>query len=225
MLRISFFLAVLLLFASCGKKEGDSASIPPALLDPQSPQMNETAPDAFKAEFNTTKGRFVIQVHRDWAPIGADRFYNLVKQGFYNGTSFYRVMPNFIVQWGMSGYPKLAAIWSGNPELNPNASQIRLQDEPVQQSNKRGTVTYAKAGPNTRTTQVFINLKDNESLDNQDFPPFGEVTEGLEIVEQLYSEYGEQVRYSLGKVAEKGTAYLKEKFPELDYVETARIVE
>ena len=198
-----------------------------ALMDPASSQMNEQAPDEYKAQFVTTKGTFVVQVTRAWAPLGADRFYNLVKRGYYHGCAVFRVLPGFVVQFGISGDPEIAAKWAGHPQLNPDYKDATLQDEPVIQSNTRGTLTYAKSSmPNSRTTQVFVNLGDNaRSLDGKGFAPFGKVVEGLEVVEGLYSGYGEGVSRRQGEIAQRGNEYLKEKFPKLDYIEQARIVD
>jgi len=185
-----------------------------SLLDPAS--LNQKAPDSYKAKFTTTKGDFVIEVTRAWAPIGADRFYNLVKNGFFTDVEFFRVVPDFVVQFGINGNPKIAAAWS-------NAN---LTDDPVVQSNQRGYITYAKTGaPNSRSTQVFINLNDrNAGLDGQGFAPFGKVVEGMDVVDKLYSGYGEQVTNLQDQIAQQGNAFLKKSFPELDSIKTAVIV-
>src|SRR5436190_20049681 len=143
--------------------------------------LNEKAPATFKAQFDPSQGVFVVEVNRDWAPNGADRFYNLVKNGFYDNVRFFRVISGFMVQFGISGDPKIAAPWR----------EARIADDPVKQSNKRGYITYAMAGPNTRTSQVFINFGDNASLDSQGFSPFGRVVTGMEVVDKLNAEYGE----------------------------------
>ena len=149
------------------------------LSDPAS--LNEKAPAVYQAKFDTSKGAFVIEVHRDWAPNGADRFYNLVKNGFYNDVRFFRVLDGFMAQFGINGNPNLSAVWR-------NAN---IKDDPVKQSNTRGTITFATAGPNTRTTQVFINFGDNAGLDGQGFSPFGKVVSGMDVVDSLYGGYGE----------------------------------
>src|SRR5262245_7507986 len=144
--------------------------------------LKEAAPATFKANFDTSVGPFVVEVHRDWAPLGADRFYNLVKNGFYDNTRFFRVISGFMVQFGIHGDPGISAAWRS----------ARIGVDPVKQSNKRGFITYAMAGsPDTRTTQVFINFGDNASLDNQGFAPFGQVTTGMNVVDKINSEYGE----------------------------------
>ena len=184
--------------------------------------LTETAPEAFKARFETTKGDIVIEVTRAWAPKGADRFYNLVKNGFYDGNRFFRVLPGFIVQWGMSGDPEISAAWR----------RASIEDDPVRQSNVRGTVSFAMRGPNTRTTLPFINLADNDvsgkfDLDKGGFAPFGRVVEGMDVVEQLYAEYGESAPNGDGptqqRIGEEGNIYLEELFPELDFIEKASI--
>ena len=222
-------LAMILVMAAwgCGAEQQGPEIDRAALMDPTSAAMNEQAPDVYKAEFVTTKGTFVVEVTREWAPIGADRFYNLVKRGYYHGCALFRVLPGFVVQFGISGDPEIAAKWSGSPQLNPNYKAATLQDEPVTQSNTPGTLTYAKpSAPNSRTTQVFINLGNNSrNLDGKGFAPFGKVVEGLDVVEGLYSGYGEGVSRKQAEIMKKGNAYLKEKFPKLDYIEQARIVD
>lgn len=190
---------------------------PNPLLDPA--KLNETAPAEFKARFETSKGTFVVLVHRDWAPRGADRFFNLVKNGYHNENRFFRVISGFMVQFGVHGDPKVAAAWQ----------KARIQDDPVKMSNKRGYITFATAGPDTRTTQVFINFKANNFLDGQGFAPFGEVVEGMEVVDSLYAEYGEGAPNGRGprqdRIQFEGNEYLKKDFPKLDYVKTVQLVE
>src|SRR6266480_1771203 len=170
-------------------------------------QLNEKAPDTYKAKFETTKGDFVVEVHRDWAPLGADRFYDLVKNGFFDEGRFFRVIPRFMVQFGINGNTAVQSAW-----LNAN-----LKDDPVKQSNKRGYITFATAGPNTRTTQVFINYADNARLDAQGFAPFGQVVSGMDVVDKLNSEYGERPN-ALNAYLMKGNAYVTRDFPSLDSV-------
>ena len=195
-------------------------------MDPTSAAVNQEAPAEFKAEFTTTKGTFVLQMHREWAPIGADRFYSLVKNGFFDGQLFFRVVPNFVVQFGIPGEPTIAKVWATHPKLNPKYHKdISLKDDPVKQKNKRGTITYAQGkAPNSRSTQVFINLQDNPSLDSA-FAPFGEVVEGFENVLSLFGEHGDRPLYQSGELTQLGNAYLLEKFPGLDSIEKARIVD
>ena len=180
-------------------------------------QLTEKAPASFKARFDTSKGPFVIEVHREWSPNGADRFYNLVKNGFYDDVRFFRVIADFMVQFGISGDPALNKVWA----------PARIQDDPVKQSNKRGFVTFAMGGPNTRTTQVFINFADNGKagarLDSQGFPPFGEVVTGMDVVDKLYSGYGEAAQKQFMSIQSEGNAFLAKNFPKLDYVKKATI--
>lgn len=192
-----------------------AAPVNQALLAPE--KLNEKAPDVYRARFHTTKGDFVIEVHRDWAPNGADRFYNLVKNGWFDDTAFFRVVSGFMVQFGISG----------NPDLNSRWRQATIPDDPVKQSNKTGMVTFATAGPNTRTTQVFVNFNDNTFLDSQGFSPFGQVVEGMDVVNSLYSGYGEGAPAGNGpdqnRIQSEGNAYLHDSFRNLDYTKTATI--
>lgn len=182
------------------------------------PKSLGPSPATFRARFTTTKGNFVILVHRDWAPYGADRFYELMKLHLFDDNYFFRVLPNFIVQWGISGDPKTAKDWSS----------LSIPDDPANVPNKRGTVTFATAGPNTRTTQLFINLRDNPRLDEQGFTPFGEVSEGMNVVESLYSGYGEGAPNGSGPdqnaITDVGNSYLEEHFPSLDHITKAEII-
>ncbi len=188
-----------------------------ALMNPA--DANETAPDTFRAQFDTTKGTFTIEVTREWAPLGADRFYNLVKRGYYDEVRFFRVLSGFMAQFGISGDPELNTLWR----------EARIQDDPVRESNRRGYVSYAMAGPNTRTTQLFINYGNNSGLDSQGFSPFGQVVEGMDVVDDLYSGYGEGAPNgrgpSQGLLQTQGNPYLIENFPDLDYINQATIVE
>ena len=181
-------------------------------------ELKEQAPATFKARFDTSKGPVVITVHRDWAPVGADRFYNLVKNGFYDDARFFRVLDDFMAQVGING----------NPAIQTNWKTATIQDDPVKQSNKRGFVTFAKSGaPNSRSTQIFINFKDNSSLDKSGFAPFGEVTTGMDVVDKLYSGYGEGAPSGRGpeqgKIQAEGNAYLNKDFPKLDFIKKATI--
>jgi peptidyl-prolyl cis-trans isomerase A (cyclophilin A) len=188
----------------------------PALLSPA--LLKDKAPEVFKAQFTTSRGSFVVEVHRDWAPNGADRLYNLVKSGFYDDTRFFRAIDGFMVQFGISGDPVVSSKWR----------DANVPDDPVKQSNKRGFVTFAMAGPNTRTTQVFINYKDNANLDGMGFPPVGQVVKGMDIVDSLYKGYGEGAPRGLGpdqgRLQQQGNAYLDTSFPKLDHVLRAAIV-
>jgi peptidyl-prolyl cis-trans isomerase A (cyclophilin A) len=182
----------------------------PALLHPET--LKAKAPDVYEVKFETTKGDFVVKVTRSWAPIGADRFYNLVKHGFFSGAPFFRIVPGFIVQFGLTGDPAVNSAWR-------NAN---LKDDPVTQSNKPGTLTFATAGPNTRTTQFFINFGTNTFLDGQGFAPFGEVTSGMDVVKNLYSGYGEKP--DQGAITTQGKAYIEKNFPNIDSIKSATVV-
>jgi peptidyl-prolyl cis-trans isomerase A (cyclophilin A) len=179
--------------------------------------FTEKAPDTYKAKFETSKGDFVLTVHRAWAPLGADRFYNLVKGGFYDETRFFRVLDDFMAQVGINGNPAVQSAWR----------DARIADDPVKGNNKRGFASFATAGPGTRTTQFFINFKDNSTLDKSGFAPFGEVTSGMDVVDKLYSGYGEGGPRGKGpeqgKLQSEGNAYLQKEFPKLDYIKKATI--
>lgn len=181
--------------------------------------MTKTAPAKFKAKFETSKGDFVIEVQRDWAPLGADRFYDLVTSGYFADVRFFRVLDGFMAQFGIHGDPKVSAQWRSQ----------RIQDDPVKSSNKRGFVSYAMAGPNTRTTQLFINYADNSQLDGMGFSPFGQVVEGMEVVDALYAEYGEGAPRGRGpdqgRIQTEGNEYLVKEFSKLDWIKTAALVE
>ena len=181
--------------------------------------VNDQAPDMFRAQFETSRGNFTIQVTREWAPLGADRFHHLIKIGFYDGARFFRVLPGFVVQFGLPGDPAVAKQWR----------EARISDDPVKQRNSAGMVTFATAGANTRTTQVFINLADNFNLDAMGFAPFGVVTEGMDVVGQLYSDYGEGAPRGRGpeqgRIHTEGNAYLEKQFPKLDYIKRVTILQ
>jgi peptidyl-prolyl cis-trans isomerase A (cyclophilin A) len=179
--------------------------------------LTEQAPPVYRAKFDTSKGPFVIEVHRDWAPLGADRFYNLVKNGFFDNVRFFRVVSGFMVQFGINGDPNISARWR----------EARIRDDQVKQSNTRGMVTFATAGPNTRTTQVFINFGDNNRLDGMGFAPFGQVISGMNVVDALYSGYGEGAPRGSGpdqgRLQQEGNAYLMKEFDKMDFVKKATI--
>ena len=244
-----FSLALILALAACG----ESAGAPPApqqppvkppetkqdpkkeepkkeepkqeakanpLLDPKHADVNKQAPAKFLATFETSKGEFVIEVQRDWSPMGADRFYNLVKNGYFTEVRFFRVIAGFMAQFGIHGDPKVSQKWR----------EANLQDDPVKQSNTRGMVTYAKTGaPNSRSTQLFINFKDNVRLDADGFSPFGKVIQGMEVVDQLHAGYGEGGPRGMGpdqgRIQSEGNAYLMREFDRLDYIKKATIKE
>lgn len=178
-------------------------------------EANEQAPDRFRVRFETSQGDFVVDVHREWAPHGADRFYNLAKIGFFDECRFFRVVPGFVVQFGLNGDPDVQATWTRT-----------LPDDPVTQSNTRGMLTYAKTPqPNSRSTQVFINLTDNPGLDGDGFAPFGRVVEGINVVDKLYDGYGDAQGPQQGRIQTEGNAYLQREFPKLDFIKRAVLVE
>jgi peptidyl-prolyl cis-trans isomerase A (cyclophilin A) len=207
--KTSVLIAVIAVFAATAGAQTAKKLTNPAAF-------NEKAPDVYKASFDTSVGTFVIEVHRDWDPSGADRFYNLVKGGFYDDVRFYRVISNFMVQWGLNGDPAVTAAWVN----------AHIKDEPVKEGNKEGYVAFAKpqAPANMRTTQVFINFKDNrQSLDNQGFSAFGRVVSGMNVVNKIYSGYGGNLNQGL--IQTQGNAYLTKQFPKLDYIKKATIVQ
>jgi peptidyl-prolyl cis-trans isomerase A (cyclophilin A) len=233
-LRLPFavLLVVLVAASGCGRRDKASPSPSPTvavatptpaptprppLLDPT--EAVETAPERFRVRFETTEGPFVVEVRRKWAPNGADRFYNLVKLGYYDGVTFFRVLDDFMAQFGIHGDPKVSRVWRN----------AQIPDDPVAQSNKRGMVTFATSGPDTRTTQLFINYKDNSNLDRMGFAPIGRVVEGLSVVDKLYSGYGEGAPRGngpdQGRAQSEGNDYFRRDFPKLDHIETARIEE
>lgn len=194
----------------------EPAPSPSALLDPAS--ASERAPERFRVRFDTTRGPFTVEGVREWAPRGADRFYNLVRIGYFDDVAFFRVIGGFVVQFGISG----------NPAVNEKWRVAAIQDEPVRTSNQRGFLTYAMGGPNTRTTQLFINLVDNPQLDEMSFAPFGQVVEGIDVVDSLYADYGEGAPRGRGpaqdRIHSEGNRYLRENFPRLDYIVKAALV-
>jgi peptidyl-prolyl cis-trans isomerase A (cyclophilin A) len=182
------------------------------------PAQVDTAPATFRVKFETSKGDFVVEVKKDWAPVGADRFYLLVKRGFFDNARFFRVVRGFVVQFGINGDPKVQSLWS----------TAVIPDDRVKGSNKKGSLTFAMRGRNTRTTQIFINLADNVSLDGQGFAPFGLVVEGMPVVERLYSSYGDMPPRGNGpdpqQIQTRGNAYLEQRFPRLDYIIKAHVL-
>jgi peptidyl-prolyl cis-trans isomerase A (cyclophilin A) len=181
----------------------------PALFHPAA--LTAKAPDQYEVTFKTTAGDFVVQVTRAWAPLGADRFYNLVKHGYFTDASFFRVVQGFVVQFGLSANPAVNKVWE----------KASIKDDPVTQSNHPGYVTFATAGPNTRTTQLFINLGDNARLDSMGFAVFGQVTTGMDVVQKIYSGYGESPDQAA--ITTEGKAYLDKNFPKLDHIVSATV--
>lgn len=196
------------------KTETKAATTNAPIADLAKPStLNRQAPDTFKVKFETTKGAFTVEVTRSLAPNGADRFYNLVKAGYFKDIAFFRVIPGFMAQFGMHGDPKLTGIWN----------HANIQDDPVKGSNTRGTITYAQTGrPNSRSAQFFINFGDNSRLDSQRFAPFGKVIEGMDVLDKINSEYGETPNQIA--IESEGNAYLKKNFPNLDYIKSVTVL-
>lgn len=255
LVRGAFVLAVVLVFAGCAGDTGDTetaessdgeeeeaefasssvedegspaddsgttggAAVNP-LMNPSDPAVNETAPATFRVRLNTSKGVIVLELHRAWSPAGVDRVYNLVRHGFYDGARFFRVLDGFVAQFGIHGDPAIQARWRA----------ASIPDEPLVEGNTRGRLTYAKGGPNSRSTQLFISYRDNSSLDARGFPALGEVVEGMDVVERLYSGYGEggpagsgATGPDQGMIQRRGNEYLTSEFPRLDYIEMAEII-
>ena len=193
------------------------SSAPKIAEAPKEPVKAQPAPAQFNALFDTSKGKFTIEVHREWAPMGADRFYELIQDKFFDDARFFRVVRNFVVQFGINGNPKLSEVWR----------QLKLVDDPVRQSNRRGTITFATAGPGTRTTQMFINLTNNTMLDQQGFAPFGKVVDGMSVVDSFYAGYGDMSPQGPGpdptRIEVQGNEYLTSHYERLDYIKTARV--
>ena len=187
------------------------------LLDPAGPAFQAVPPDTFHARFETTKGNVVMQVIREWSPGGAQRFYNLARNGYYDGNRFFRVLPGFVVQFGIHGAPAVQRAWDG----------ANIMDDPVRTSNARGTVAFATAGPNTRATQLFVNFGDNGQLDGMGFSPIGRIVEGMDVLERLYAGYGEMDRTGPRSqcMDSSGNAYLEQEFPQLDGIVRVSILE
>ena len=216
-------LCALGLFAAAARVQAEDAkpaekplTASPGFADPA--KLTEKAPETFKAQFDTTKGKFTIEVTRSLSPNGADRFYNLVRSGYFKDIAFFRVIPGFMCQFGIHGDPGVSAKWR----------EATIADDPVKGSNTRGTISFATAGPNTRTTQLFINFGNNVNLDSMGFSPFGKVIQGMDVVDKINGEYGEGAPGgrgpNQGRVQMEGNAYLKKDFPNLDYIKYATIV-
>lgn len=212
MRRVLPLLSLVAVAAGCGgSSAATKAGQSDALLHPA--KLTATAPAQFDAVFHTTKGDFTVRVHRAWAPHGADRFYELVRNGFYDGAKLFRVVPGFVVQFGISAYPQVSRAWL----------DATIPDDPVVEHNTRGRVTFASAGPGTRTTQVFVDLGDNTSLDSQGFAPFGEVVSGMKVVASFYAGYGDAPTAHQGEMTEQGNAYLDRAWPKLDTITAASV--
>jgi peptidyl-prolyl cis-trans isomerase A (cyclophilin A) len=215
---LTFLLGIGILTVSAQeeKKDQNKPVGAPDFTDPA--KLTEKAPDSFKVKFETTKGNFTVEVTRSLAPQGADRFYNLVRSGYFKDVAFFRVIPGFMCQFGIHGDPKVAAAWR----------KAQIADDPVKGSNTRGAITFATAGPNTRTTQLFINFGDNTRLDSSGFAPFGKVSEGMDVVNKINGEYGEGAPHGRGpdqnRIQSEGNSYLKKDFPNLDYIKSATVL-
>jgi peptidyl-prolyl cis-trans isomerase A (cyclophilin A) len=215
-------LLVLLIPLGCGKSAPPPAYVRPGdrpLLRPDAPELKTPAPARFKARFTTSKGAFTITVDRSWAPLGADRFYHLVRGRFFEEARFFRVLSGFMCQFGIPADPAESALWKDET----------MKDDPVRETNTRGKVSYATAGPGTRTTQLFINTANNRRLDRSGFAPFGEVTEGMDVVDKLYDGYGEGAPSGSGpdqkRMEREGNPYLQAEYPKLDHILKAEIVD
>ena len=208
MVRTLFLTALCIAMAACGPTEAPKQA--------EAPKKDQPAPDVFKINFDTSKGAVVIEVHKDWAPIGAQHLYELVNRGFYDGDRFFRVTKSY-VQFGVNGNPQVSGIWS----------TANVRDDPVKQSNTKGMVSYAKIGPNSRTTQLFVNRRDNTDLDKQGFAPVGQVVVGMDVMESLYDAYGDMPPRGQGpdpsKIETQGNSYLESRFPRLDFIKKASI--
>ena len=215
MFRVATTIALGFVAACSG---ADAPGADPGLARPDQATLASPAPDSFKVVFETSKGNFTVHAHRDWAPLGVDRFYHLVRVGYYDDVRFFRVLRGFMAQFGVHGNPRVNAAWEA----------LRLEDDPVKQSNRRGMVSYAMGGPNTRTTQLFINYGNNANLDPMGFAPIGEVIEGMAVVDSLYANYGEGAPDGSGpdqgRIMAEGNAYLTAGFPRLDFIRRARVV-
>ena len=224
MARMRLPALIILLLAACADNPCGSApppaDLPPdhVLLRPDAPELNQAPPDSFDVEMETTAGTVRVRVYRDWAPLGAARFYNLTRQGFYDGSRFFRVLPGFVAQFGMNGTPAIDSTWL----------RQRLEDDPPRVPTAAGTLTYAMAGPGTRTTQLFFSYRANEMLDAQGFAPIGRVVDGMQVLFRLNGEYGEippeGTGPSFGCIASHGNHYLTRRYPDLDFIRTARVI-
>ena len=221
MKAIFLFCALGLLAVAASQAADAKPSVKPdTSLDFADPaKLTATAPEAFTVQFDTTKGIFTIEVTRMLSPNGADRFYNMVRSGYFKDIAFFRVVPGFMCQFGIHGDPAVSAKWSGTS----------IPDDAIKGSNTRGTITFAMGGPNTRMTQLFINFADNSRLDSMGFPPFGKVIKGMDVVDKINGEYGDMPQQggngpNPARIAMQGNAYLKKEFPKLDYIKSATIV-
>ena len=204
-----------LVLAGCAGNTLEAPKVRPSRSDQaaqgkQAASGKQNSAESFQVVMETSQGKVVIEVIPEWAPLGAARFRDLVEDGFFDGCRFFRVVPNFVVQFGINGDPAVHSKWDK-----------KISDDPVTQSNKRGTLTFATSGPNTRTSQLFISLKDNARLDGMGFSPFARIVSGMEAVDKITSEYGERPQQPL--IEQQGNVYLEKEFPNMDYVKTAKV--
>jgi len=212
-MRPRFLASTLAVLAVAGLVAAADAPAPKTIPGPDVPDVK--APETFKAKFDTTQGVFIVECTRSWAPHGVDRLYTLVTRGYFDGIKFFRVVPGFVVQFGIHGDPAVARPWLG----------ARIPDDPVKESNKRGYLTFAQSSqPNSRSVQFFINLGDNSRLDAQRFAPIGRVVEGMEVVDKLYGGYGEGLTSLQGRIAAEGNKFLEASYPKLDAIKSAKIL-
>jgi len=206
--RVAWLIACLLL-AGCSQAPERKPAAAPAKSGP--------TPEVYRVDLDTSKGAVVLEITRAWAPHGVDHFYELVRNGYYDGDRFYRVVPHFVVQFGINGDAQVSQLWS----------TLRIPDDPVKQKNRKGTVTFASSGPGARTTQVFVNMRDNLSLDRQGFAPIGRVAEGMDVLERLYGGYGDMPPRGSGpdgvEIERQGNVYLDNHFPRLDFIKKATV--
>jgi cyclophilin family peptidyl-prolyl cis-trans isomerase len=218
-LKLLVTLSAAIFLAACSSStdqqkksaEAERATPPPSTEKAPAPPVADNKEKTFKVRLDTSKGPVIVEVHRDWAPLGAEQFHKLVEAKFFDGVRFFRIVPNFVVQFGLAANPSVTKKWDK-----------AIKDDAVGQTNRVGSLAFATRGPETRTTQIFINLKSNQSLDAQGFAPFAQVVEGMEIVERFYGAYGE--RPDQEAITKQGNAYLEKNFPNLDYIKTARII-
>jgi peptidyl-prolyl cis-trans isomerase A (cyclophilin A) len=207
----SYAAAACLLLAGCSAPPENKPAAPVKTA------QREPVPDVYRVNLDTSKGAVGVEVTRAWAPHGAEHFFELVKTGYYDGDRFYRVVPRFVVQFGINGDPKVTQLWSS----------LRIPDDPVKQKNRKGTVTFASSGPGARTTQVFVNMRDNPTLDHEGFAPFGRVVNGMDVLDKLYGGYGDMPPRGSGpdgvKIEGDGNTYLDNHFPRLDYIRKATV--
>ena len=217
--KVRIAIAMLPLIACLANACSTKRASNEALFNPEHKSWQTEAPEHFNVFISTTKGKFVLEIHKAWAPIGVNRFYNLVRLGYFDNSRFFRVRKGYITQFGIPGSPSITQIWQNQT----------IQDDPVRHSNLKGTIAYAMTGPNTRTTQLFINYKDNAHLDDQGFAPLGAVVKGMDVVDQLYAGYDEGAGGGMrggkqGKMFSGGNEYLDKEFPKLDKLLRAEII-